>query len=110
MSVIEIERLLRVCELHYSLFSNPLIVDSLLRACKCVLGIEDCSIDYGSAYGIQDWDPATVFLPSQPNDSSELSQSKTSNEDTIEGSQSVSLSQSVSSFSPSVPFRIDCEP
>ena len=82
--------------MHASLFSNPLIISSFIRKCRATLQIEDETVDYGSAFGVRDWDPLSFLDSSQSNISKS---STTEDSEKTESAPSTLLSQSLSSFS-----------
>ena len=48
---------MRNCEDYYNRFSNPVLVDSLVRECRLILS-RDCGfVNLNPPYEMRDWDP-----------------------------------------------------
>lgn len=89
--------------MHATLFSNPLLVSSTIRQCKAALQIEDETVDYGSAFGVRDWDPFSIVDSFQSNSNPSLT---VEDSEKTESAPSSVLSQSLSSFSTHVVFAL----
>ena len=89
--------------MHASLFSNPRLVSSTIRQCKAALQIEDETVDYGSAFGVRDWDPFSIVDSFQSNSNPSLT---VEDSEKTESAPSSVLSQSLSSFSTHVVFAL----
>ena len=95
----DIEKLMRICTMHAPLFSNSLIICGFIRKCKIALQIDDETVDYGSAFGVRDWDPFSLVDFSQPYSNPGPTTESTEDVEKAEVVSSSLFSQSLSSFS-----------
>ena len=53
----DLEIIVKNCEEYHDRFSNPLLVDSLIRECNLVLERDCGSVDLNPPYEMRKWDP-----------------------------------------------------